>query len=355
MSKLLGCLCCFKAAPNNKILPSEVDLRSHTIAIDNFFLRGQGDGASDVEDFNTQRAPVKPERHVSGYSSTRTTLGDIESRAGVSDLESSDEDEDDDDTGTGRAALRSDIDERHTVVTEGGLSRVALELDHPFAPYFEGVDEGEIPNMLLSDARLRNAGFFMADRSTVHTRSMHSRLSGFTEMVEHIPKREATPVPGKRQPFMVHHLAKHRMCPVVRQYTGSTVVARHVPVGGSQPDSPHLNDTFRSITPLALTSHTPGRHAGDSVASTARTLPADDVDSLPSSDDNLSAIGEGSETSQSDSSTDSSSDSDDDDDVMSEVTKPNTRITNSRKVGSAVSHNSHSDSRSVNVSYRLSY
>ena len=294
--------CCLGGSVTNKVLPSPSDtsVRHRRVAVDNFFQRGQGDGASDVDQ------PHKLERHVSGYSfSTRTTIGDMESQAGLSDMytSASDSDDSDSDDVDDDDSVARDNDEMKTVITEGGLSKVAIELDHPFAPYYQGLDEADIPGMLLSDTRLRTAGFYMPDRSTLN-RSADSRMSTFTEWDPALNRREDTPVPGKRPRNLVHHLAKHKTCPIVRQ-GHHVVLGRHVPVVSDviseRADTPGGMSTQRTTARGDLTTR------DVTALSTARTLPADDVDSLASSNSNLSAIGE----QLSESSTTSGSDSDD--------------------------------------------
>lgn len=90
------------------------------------------------------------------------------------------------------------------VRTEGGLTDVAIDLDHPFAPVYEG-DEFDANNL----SRPRTVG--LRGRSS-YARDMLSQLSNYSDLesLPEGPKREDTPVPGKRGGSNMSILSKRK-------------------------------------------------------------------------------------------------------------------------------------------------
>ena len=203
----------------NKVRPTSPKSAGPKKVKDNF-VRGRADGESDVSDNEKVAKPqelvIYPgpghlQRHVLGSSFSSSTC----SSQTISELC---EDKEEDilagmgDHGdidpltqfyqlTGSSRLNHEMLSRYDMLsevasevkTEGGLTDVAIDLDHPFAPSYQ---DGVLIESMLS--RPRSVG--LRGRSS-YARDMMSQLSNYSDFESPRDiglKREDTPIPGTR-------------------------------------------------------------------------------------------------------------------------------------------------------------
>lgn len=289
-------ICC--SCGGNKIRPLE---ESQPKAVTDNFIRGRGDGESDTEKSKEEHSP-KLDRHVVG--SSFSSKSSCASKSIDDQLEDENDDiplsDDDDDllaylntNSKGRDVIsRYDMlsEVASEVKTEGGLTDVALDLDHPFAPLYEG-DELNEANL----SRPRSVG--LRGRSS-YARDLLSQLSNYSDIESMGLVREDTPVPGNKRgssgsSMSVLTKRKHS------KKRGGNSTSR------SKKSYSHLSGLLQREdsdlgTPRSFRESTPGSFSERS-SFTIRT--DDGGSSLCSSSSSLSAIGEMSECSSVHSST----------------------------------------------------
>jgi hypothetical protein len=272
--------CCSCSPHGSKVAPLDNEVPKK---VSDNFVRGRGDGESDAEK-SKDKSPTL-DRYLSGSSFSSKSCAS----KSVDELDVSDEKYGEEEIFgllniKNRGSTYDVLSEKNSEIkTEGGLTDVSLDMNHPFAPSYKDTEQLNVNEL----SRPRSKG--MRGRSS-YTRDLLSQLSNYSDIDYpcDTPIREDTPVPGKRSGSNMSILSKRKH----KRKGNLTSCSRKSNISAlSLYDG---DDNSNNSTPRSLQNSTPG---GISLTSSIVIRTDDGGSSLTSSCASLSAIGEMSESS----------------------------------------------------------